>query len=52
MEGVNSAVIYYKNFCKCHSVPQKNNNNNKHKNPQEVTTGKKERKEKAFQSLD
>jgi hypothetical protein len=21
MEGVNSTVIYCKNFCKCHSVP-------------------------------
>jgi hypothetical protein len=24
--GVNSAMIYCKNFCKCHSVPQYNNN--------------------------
>jgi hypothetical protein len=21
MEGVNSAMIYYKNFCKCHNGP-------------------------------
>jgi hypothetical protein len=21
MEGVNSTIIYYKNFCKCHNVP-------------------------------
>jgi hypothetical protein len=21
MEGANSTMIYYKNFCKCHSVP-------------------------------
>jgi hypothetical protein len=21
MEGVNSAMMYYKNFCKCHNVP-------------------------------
>jgi hypothetical protein len=26
MEGVNSTMIYYKNFCKYHSVPQYNNN--------------------------
>jgi hypothetical protein len=25
VEGVNSTLIYYKNFCKCHN----NNNNNK-----------------------
>jgi hypothetical protein len=29
MEGVNSTMIYCKNFCKCHIVPQYNNNNNK-----------------------
>jgi hypothetical protein len=26
MEEVNSAMMYYKNFCKCHNVPQYNNN--------------------------
>jgi hypothetical protein len=26
MEGVNSTMIYCKNFCKCHNVPQHNNN--------------------------
>jgi hypothetical protein len=25
--GVNSTIINCKNFCKCHSVPQHNNNN-------------------------
>jgi hypothetical protein len=28
MEGVNSTMIYCKNFCTCHNVPQYNNNNN------------------------
>jgi hypothetical protein len=28
MEGVNSTMIYYKNFCKCHNAPLVNNNNN------------------------
>jgi hypothetical protein len=27
-EGMNSTMIYYKNFCKCHHVPWYNNNNN------------------------
>jgi hypothetical protein len=26
MEGMNSTTIYSKNFCKCHNVPQSNNN--------------------------
>jgi hypothetical protein len=26
MEGVNSTMIYCKNFCKCHNVPPDNNN--------------------------
>jgi hypothetical protein len=26
MEGVNSTKIYCKDICKCHSVPQYNNN--------------------------
>jgi hypothetical protein len=26
MEGVNSTMIYGKNFCKCHMYPQYNNN--------------------------
>jgi hypothetical protein len=26
MEEVNSTMIYFKNFCKCHNVPQYNNN--------------------------
>jgi hypothetical protein len=41
MEGVNTAVIYYKNVCKCHSVHQYSNN---FKN---VKT-KKERQEKGW----
>jgi hypothetical protein len=35
MEGVNSTMISYKNFCKCHDVLQYNNNTkikNKFKN--------------------
>jgi hypothetical protein len=31
MERVNSTTIYCKNFCKCHNVPQYNNNNNDNK---------------------
>jgi hypothetical protein len=35
MEGVNSTMIYCKNFCKCNKVPpvqhHDNNNNNKNK---------------------
>jgi hypothetical protein len=27
MEGVNLAKIHCKHYCKCHSVPQYNNNN-------------------------
>jgi hypothetical protein len=26
MEWVNSTMIYWKNFCNCHNVPQYNNN--------------------------
>jgi hypothetical protein len=26
MEGVNSTMIYYKNFCKCHNISQHNSN--------------------------
>jgi hypothetical protein len=26
MEGLSSTKIYYENFCKCHNVPQYNNN--------------------------
>jgi hypothetical protein len=26
VEGVNSTVIYCKNFCECHNVPPTNNN--------------------------
>jgi hypothetical protein len=27
MEGVNSTIIYYKNFYKCQNLPPHNNNN-------------------------
>jgi hypothetical protein len=27
MEGVNSTIIYHKNFSKCHNLPAPNNNN-------------------------
>jgi hypothetical protein len=23
MEGINSTMVYYKKFCKCHNVPSK-----------------------------
>jgi hypothetical protein len=29
MDGVNSTITSCKNFCKCHNVPQYNNNKNK-----------------------
>jgi hypothetical protein len=34
MEVVNSTIIYYENFYKCHHVPQYNNNINKQTNKQ------------------
>jgi hypothetical protein len=30
--GVNSTMIYFKNFCKCHKHPQYNNNKKRRRN--------------------